>query len=420
MDNILSVSGLNNQIKSLLETTFQRVVVEGEVSNLTYHTSGHVYFSIKDDKSSIRCVMFRGNAAKLKFRLETGQSIIVDGGVSVYTPRGDYQISCFSVEPSGIGALALAFKQLKEKLEQKGWFDQERKKPLPETPTHLVLVTSETGAALQDMLRVAENRWQMLKISLINTLVQGEGAASSIAESIRCADSLNADVMIVGRGGGSIEDLWAFNEEIVAEAIYQANTPVVSAVGHEIDFLISDFVADVRAPTPSAAMEIVLPDSREMLLMLDSLMEQIVATQAKILLHKQEAFSHLIRSFQTQRIDSKIGLYEKEIADLTVRLNHLMQSRITQYEEHIPDLTENLTRWFQAVLQKKQALLESTRETFKSRDPKLLEHKGHAQVVKDGKVLDLEKLQENDQFSLQNAEWEIVAKVLTKSLLSCP
>ncbi|MDR2636164.1 MAG: exodeoxyribonuclease VII large subunit, partial [Campylobacteraceae bacterium] len=241
----VSVAELNRQIGALLESTFLHVRVEGEISRPTYHSSGHIYFTLKDNESAVSCVMFKGNAKGLKFALEEGLKVIADGSVTVYVPRGSYQINCLHVEPSGVGALAKAYEQLKIKLEKKGYF--ENKKPLPRFPSSIAVVTSATGAAWQDILKVAAKRWPLAKLILIPSLVQGEGAAASISRSVQKADTLGCDVMIVGRGGGSIEDLWAFNEEIVADAVYHAKTPIVSAVGHEIDYVISDFVADVRA-----------------------------------------------------------------------------------------------------------------------------------------------------------------------------
>lgn len=254
----LSVSSLNEQIKGLLEESFSRVLVEGELSRITFHNSGHIYFTLKDSLSSISCVMFRTNANKLKFQLKEGQKVIIDGALTLYKPRGSYQINCFSIEPSGQGALALAYEQLKQKLSDKGYFAQEIKKELPKFPKKIAFITSATGAALQDMLRVANSRFRAIEVDIYDVLVQGNYAATSIVQALRVADTKAYDIIVIGRGGGSIEDLWAFNEEIVADAIFEAKTFIVSAVGHEIDYLISDFVADLRAPTPSAAMQMCL------------------------------------------------------------------------------------------------------------------------------------------------------------------
>ncbi|RLA74486.1 MAG: exodeoxyribonuclease VII large subunit, partial [Epsilonproteobacteria bacterium] len=229
MNTPISVSTLNEQIKGILETTFSTIYVEGEVSNLTYHNSGHIYFSVKDSKSTISCVMFRGNAQYLKFRLEVGQKIVISGNITVYTPRGNYQLLCTKIEPSGVGALALAYEQLKTKLQIKGYFDKTIKKELPKYPKNIYVITSNTGAAIEDMKKILATRYPLAKMILLPTLVQGIGAKEDIVKNIKLADNLakkdDKSLIIVGRGGGSIEDLWAFNEEIVADAIFETNTP---------------------------------------------------------------------------------------------------------------------------------------------------------------------------------------------------
>lgn len=415
IESVLSVSELNEQIKSLLETTFARVRVEGEISNLTYHNSGHIYFSIKDDKSNIRCVMFRGNASRLKFRLESGQSIVVDGAISLYVPRGDYQVNCFSIEPSGIGALALAFKQLQEKLREKGWFDHSLKKPIPKFPNHVVLVTSATGAALQDMKRVAEKRWKLLKITVIDTLVQGEGSVDNIVHHIRYADSLNADVMIVGRGGGSIEDLWAFNEEKVAQAIYEAKTPIVSAIGHEVDVMISDFVADLRAPTPSAAIEMILPDENEMLMYLDSLMEEMIRHQNRILHTRQEALKHLNEAYQRHSIENKIAAFETEIKRIRTQLDQQLAYGFKRLETNLPELFSRLDRAMQQKISEKENLLKTIISAYETNNPARKSKKGYAQIIKEGKAVSLSEIAVNEAFSLQDSEYKIDVTATKKS-----
>ncbi|WP_300899841.1 exodeoxyribonuclease VII large subunit, partial [uncultured Helicobacter sp.] len=272
----LAVSELNAQIKSILEQTFMDILVCGEISSVKIHTSGHIYLTLKDEHSSIRCVMFKGNARSLKMTLEVGQNVEINGAISVYSPKGEYQILCKSIALAGIGELSRAFEALKTKLSAKGYFDSAHKKPLPRFPKRIALLTSATGAAKEDMLKVAQKRWENIHITLFNTIVQGVEAKDSIVRNIALADSFfgtkeGFDVLIIGRGGGSMEDMWAFNEECVAEAIFAARTPIVSAVGHEIDTFISDFVADIRAPTPSAAMEILLPDKNEYLRLLDEM-----------------------------------------------------------------------------------------------------------------------------------------------------
>lgn len=264
MNQSITVSELNRYVKELFSSDpiLRRVTVSGEVSNFTNHIkSGHFYFTLKDQNAAVKAVMFRGNAQRVPFRVENGMKVIVTGSVSVFERDGVYQLYCETMEPDGIGALYLAFEQLKEKLSRMGLFDPAHKKQLPPLPKKIGVVTSKTGAALQDIRNILSRRYPLGTLVVIPALVQGAQAADSIVEGIRMAeDAGDIDLLIVGRGGGSLEDLWCFNEEKVAYAIYNCPIPVISAVGHEIDFTISDFVADLRAPTPSAAAELCAPD----------------------------------------------------------------------------------------------------------------------------------------------------------------
>ena len=259
----LTVTQLTRRIRGLLEESFAIVLVEGELSNVKAAASGHLYFNLKDSGAQIRCVMFRNAAAGLRFELEDGLQAVLRGRLSVYEVRGEYQIQVLTLEPKGAGALQLAFEQLKRKLEAEGLFDPARKRPLPFLPRGVGIVTSARGAAIQDMLNVLERRFPTLPVLIYPATVQGEQAPGEIVAGIaalnRLAEAQNIDVIIVGRGGGSVEDLWAFNSEAVARAIHDSPVPVISAVGHEVDFTIADFVADLRAPTPSAAAELVVP-----------------------------------------------------------------------------------------------------------------------------------------------------------------
>ncbi|OIO39166.1 MAG: exodeoxyribonuclease VII large subunit [Candidatus Omnitrophica bacterium CG07_land_8_20_14_0_80_50_8] len=257
---IFSVSEITRNIRFILEESFSGIWVEGEITNFKSHTSGHMYFTLKDETAQIQCVMFRAENQKLDFELKEGLSVLCFGRVSVYPIRGQYQLYMERIEPKGVGALQLQFEQLKAKLKDEGLFDEAHKKEIPYLPARIGLITSIDGAALRDILNVLDRRFFSVNVIIHPVPVQGKGAAESIASAIGDFNELkNADVLIVGRGGGSLEDLWAFNEEIVARAIYNSAIPVISAVGHEIDFTIADFVADLRAATPSAAAEIVLP-----------------------------------------------------------------------------------------------------------------------------------------------------------------
>ena len=270
---ILSVSELNEHIKTLLDRDLllSEVCVRGELSNYKIYPSGHHYFTLKDQTSSLRCVMFKSSAGKLRFRPESGMGVTAFGRVSVYPRDGAYQLYCTALMPEGTGDLQVAFEQLKAKLEAEGLFDRSHKKPLPPIPEKIAIITSSAGAAVHDMIRILGHRWPMTKILLLPVRVQGAEAPAEIAGAIRYANEFHvADLIITGRGGGSIEDLWAFNDERVARAIYASEIPVISAVGHEPDVTISDYVADRRASTPSNAAEIAVPDAREMVDVLEN------------------------------------------------------------------------------------------------------------------------------------------------------
>ncbi len=279
MTSILSVSQINTYLKSIIEDdiNLRNIYISGEISNFTNHyRTGHLYFTLKDDKGAIKAVMFRQSASRLRFIPENGMQVLIRGSVGVYESGGVYQIYCDDMIPEGLGELTIAYEQLKAKLEDMGLFRAEHKKPIPEMPKKVGVITSPTGAALQDILSVLERRFPLAEVVFEGVQVQGDSAAPQIAAAIDKFSALRAaDVLIVGRGGGSIEDLWPFNEEIVAMAIYNCDIPVISAVGHETDFTIADFVADLRAPTPSAAAELAVPDYRELLFSIDKTLDSL-------------------------------------------------------------------------------------------------------------------------------------------------
>ncbi|OGP72495.1 MAG: exodeoxyribonuclease VII large subunit [Deltaproteobacteria bacterium RBG_16_50_11] len=292
--HVLKVSELTREIKDILEGKFYEIWVEGEISNLRIPPSGHIYFTLKDDFSQIRAVLFRLQARALRFVPEDGLHVICGGRVSVYEKRGEYQLILETMEPKGVGALQLAFLQLKERLEKEGFFAPGRKKPIPMFPQAIGIVTSPTGAVIRDMLNIIDRRFRNVRILLYPVRVQGEGAAFEIAAGIEYLNALNeVEVIIVGRGGGSIEDLWAFNEEEVARAIYHSKIPIISAVGHETDYTISDFVADLRAPTPSAAAELVVKDKREVKKILDHWEDRLENQMLQILEEIRSEVSYL-------------------------------------------------------------------------------------------------------------------------------
>ena len=409
----LSVSSLNEQIKTLIESSFVRVFVEGELSRITFHNSGHIYFTLKDKDSSIKSVMFKGNASKLKFRLEEGLKVVIDAAVSVYTPRGEYQLNCFMIEPSGQGALALAYEQLKQKLLAKGYFDPTRKKPLPKFPKRIALITSATGAALQDMLRVAEHRYRALEIDIYDVLVQGNSSAQNIVNALHVSDEKGYDIIILARGGGSIEDLWSFNEEIVADAIFEANTPIVSAVGHEIDYLISDFVADLRAPTPSAAMQMILPDTDELYQTLDALSQSYANTLSSKINNASVALLHIKKLYEQNSIEMQIKQKNIEIVQLQERFHQTIGFKLQNLQKEIEPLRGRLAHQIQTVLSQKQNRLSSLKENLSANNPKNRVLSGFAQISKAGKVISLEALHVDDSFELMNEKIKVTSKVIT-------
>ena len=287
---ILSVTQVNLYIKEKLENDvfMSNVTVKGEISNIKIHSSGHIYMSLKDEKGVIRAVMFRGNASKLAFKPDNGMKVVASGRISVYERDGNYQLYIDSMKQEGIGDLHIAFEKLKIQLSEEGLFDVKYKKPLPKYPKKVGVVTAPTGAAIRDIINVLTRRFSYSDVLLYPVLVQGENSAESIVSAIEWFnDKRAADVLIIGRGGGSIEDLWSFNEEIVARAIFKSEIPIVSAVGHEIDFTISDFVSDLRSPTPSAAAELVVPDERELISKFDNVLKRIKLCSSKILDNKR-------------------------------------------------------------------------------------------------------------------------------------
>ena len=363
---VYSVSQLNSYVKGVLDRdeNLAHIFVTGEISNFKAHYSGHLYMTVKDENASIKAVMFAGNAAKLRFRPENGMKILAFGTVSLFPRDGSFQLYINDMQPDGIGALNIAFEQLKKKLEAEGLFSQENKKPLPKFPQKIGVVTSSTGAAVQDIFNVLKRRYPVAEVVLRPCQVQGEGSAEDIAKAIYEFNNLNAaDVLIVGRGGGSIEDLWAFNEEIVARAVYASEIPVISAVGHETDYTICDFVADLRAPTPSAAAECAVPDIFELKTNLVSL--------------KQHMFS-LARN--------RIGVEKSKLASLekTLALRDPV-TNINEQRKELVYLAEKLSSLTNSVLDSNKSKVSALAGKLDALSPLSVISRGYALVEKDDK-----------------------------------
>lgn len=340
---VLTVSQLTQQIKALLEGKFVDVWVTGEISNYTRHSSGHHYFTIKDDKAEISCILWRSIAMSIKVRLKDGMKVVLYGDVSVYQLRGRYQLNVKWVVEEGIGKLELKFRELKERLLKEGLFDESHKKELPAFPSTIGIVTSPTGAAVRDMINVLRRRMPSCRIVLCPVAVQGPGAENEIADGIKMLNDFGeVDLIIVGRGGGSLEDLWAFNEETVARAIYSSNIPVISAVGHQVDYTISDFVADLRAPTPSAAAEIAVPDFREIDVQVRDMVARLrsgVGRTIEILRMRVEQAS---RSYLLRKPEEMLRGLQQTVDELHSRLTKAAELKIERYQSRIKLVDEKL------------------------------------------------------------------------------
>lgn len=391
---VLSVSQINFYIKSIIENdgSLQFVLVTGEISNLTVHQrSGHIYLSLKDSNSVISAVMFAGNARQLKFRLENGMKVICRGRISVYEPSGRYQLYIEDMQPDGVGALTLAFEQLKKSLAQKGLFDNAHKKPLPKFPKTIGVITSPTGAAVQDITNIIRRRFPSADIVLAPVLVQGESAPEQLVRAVnKFSASKIADVIIIGRGGGSAEDLWAFNDEQLAYAVYNCETPIISGVGHETDFTVCDFVADVRASTPSAAAELAVPDRQELM--------------SYYFKQKQYISAMLDRKIKTAQL--RLENQQRRMSASSPKL------KAEQLEKQLSAKSEKLTRFMNIYISDKENKLIAAKGKLDGLNPLNVLNRGYAIAEKDEKIITSSKqLKDGDDFTVILSDGKINAKV---------
>jgi exodeoxyribonuclease VII large subunit len=340
--SIWNVSQLTRRVKELLEREIGQVWLTGEISNFRVSPAGHAYFTLKDEQSQIDAVMFRGRMARLQFTPDSGLQVIVAGQVTVYERRGSYQIVCDEMHPKGVGALQLAFEKLKKKLSAEGLFDEARKKPLPLLPKRIGIVTSPTGAAIRDILNVLQRRFANVHVLLYPARVQGAEAAGDLVEGIRALDAMGVDVMIVGRGGGSVEDLWPFNEEAVVRAVSEARTPIISAVGHEIDFALTDFAADLRAPTPSAAAELVVREQREFVERLQSLRQRMAGAMAHVLREYRNRMNVVGASYVFRRPEELVRQWRQRLDETRMALERIVHDRMQNERQRLTGLLRSL------------------------------------------------------------------------------
>lgn len=392
-NKVFSVTQINTYIKRMFQSDYalRRISIKGQVSNCKYHSSGHIYFSLKDEGSQISCVMF-ANARYdgLKFELEDGQEVVVDGNISVYERGGSYQLYAQEIRLNGIGELYVAYEMLKQKLYEEGLFDHEKKKPIPKNPKKIGVVTARTGAAIHDIISTAKRRNPYVQLILYPAKVQGDGASDTIVAGIKALDQYGVDIIIVGRGGGSIEDLWAFNEENVARAIYEAQTPIISGTGHEVDTTIADYAADLRAATPTAACELAVPDIREV-------MEGITNREYTLRTLLKQVFRRYQMKLQRYQItianfDPRFQLQEQKmhLAELEEQIHAVMKNKMTAYQHKLELYTKELHGL--------------------SPTAKLINGFGYIEGSDGEPVTSVKKVKEGDQISLTISDGTIITK----------
>jgi|TARA_B110000116_G_scaffold272130_1_gene295351 exodeoxyribonuclease VII large subunit len=433
--DVLTVSQLNRRAKMLLETQLPLLWIEGEISNLSQPSSGHWYFTLKDAKAQVRCAMFKGRNGRVRFAPQQGQQVLLRGKVSLYEGRGDYQLIAEHMEEAGIGALQRAFEELKHKLEDEGLFASDNKKPLPTLPKRVALITSPTGAAVRDMVSVFERRYPLIDLVVLPVAVQGVDAPAQIARAINMACRMrNIEAIIVGRGGGSMEDLWAFNEEMVARAIFASKIPLISAVGHETDFTIADFVADIRAPTPSAAAELLSPDREEILaafeghevLLEDALWRKMDASQQKLehlrarLRHPGDKINGWAQQLDgleirlTRAVKSELHEQQQQLQQLKLRQSRFHpQEKLHDLQQQLKYLQQRLQHETDINLQQQRQRLAKACELLDSVSPLNTLKRGYAMVTdKAGNIVyDAANVSCGDSVSTQLASGKIICKV---------
>ena len=396
MKNVYSIRQVNLYISNMFRQDFMlnRIYVKGEVSNCKYHTSGHIYFSLKDDSGSLACVMFAGNRSGLKFQMQNGQSVIVLGSISVYERDGKYQLYAREIIQDGMGLLYEKFQALKQELEEMGMFAPEYKQPIPAFSRRVGIVTAPTGAAIRDIMNISYRRNPYVQLILYPALVQGEEAADSIVRGIELLDQSHVDVIIVGRGGGSMEDLWAFNEEKVARAIFHCETPVISAVGHETDFTIADYVADLRAPTPSAAAELAVAD--------------MAAIQGQLRDMQQRL---------QNRMSERLSDRKKELEHLQEKLKYVSpQHQIQEKYQRLTDIEEELQMLMQQTMKERRHQLMIYVERMKGMSPLEKLSQGYSYTVdaRGKKITATEQVQPGDLLQIYVSDGQILAEVKEK------
>ncbi|SFA71882.1 Exodeoxyribonuclease VII large subunit [Lentibacillus halodurans] len=439
-DKYLTVTALTRYIKRKFTTDphLKNIWLKGEISNFKHHSRGHMYLTIKDDHTRIQAVMFASNNRGLRFRPENGMNVLIRGEIGVFEQFGQYQLYIQQMEPDGVGSLYLAFEQLKEKLHKQGYFDKQAKRELPAFPEHIGIITSPTGAAVRDIITTIKRRYPIVQTTIIPALVQGENAPQSIAEAIdRASQQINCDVLIVGRGGGSIEELWSFNEEIVADAIFHAAIPVISAVGHETDITISDYVADVRAPTPTGAAEIAVPSQLELLDKINSIQRSLTRIVSEQISASRQTLNRMKQSYafrypeqlvvqKEQELDKNVERLEKAfsrewrrkhdlLTHLNARLLALHPSRqIDRTNKELKQFTKQINHLMTKQLEQKEARLQNVIEKLSLLNPLETMKRGYAiTYTSSGQLVkSVRHVAESDQIAVRLSDGKLQCRVL--------
>ena len=433
---ILSISELNNTVKGLLEKEFPFIYVEGEISNFSRPSSGHWYFTLKDEKAQIKCAMFRNQNRLVPFEPENGQQVVLYGKVTLYEGRGDFQIITTSLEVSGDGELRRSFERLKVSLQKEGFFDQKKKKAIPNFPNNIAIITSPTGAAIKDIFSVVYRRFPALGMTVIPTQVQGEEAVPQIVDAIETANKEQSsyDLILLSRGGGSLEDLWAFNTEPVAKAIFNSSIPVVSAIGHESDFTISDFVADLRAPTPSSAAEQITPDAKMIKNDISETSDRLVRAARRVTDSRQSELSHLIR--RIRHPSSRLNEFSQRLDDLErrilSRISNLLRikksklaerkistpiQKIQQVNDRAKQLSRLMSQSYATLIKNRQASLNEKSSQLEALGPLATLKRGYA-IVSDetsGKIIrNSDEITEGEKLEIRLSSGALTAQVVAK------
>ena len=414
-DKYLTVSQITRYLKYKFDNdeNLNTVFLKGEISNFKNHTTGHLYFTIKDENSRILAIMFRNNALKLKFKPTDGSKVLVVGKISVYEATGNYQIYVTDMQEDGVGNLYLEFEKLKKKLQEKGYFAKEHKKPIPKFPKKIGVITASTGAAIKDIITTINRRYRLAEVYLFPSLVQGENAKEDIVKKLKQADSFGCDVIILGRGGGSIEDLWPFNEEIVAEAIYNAKTPIISAVGHEIDFTISDFVADLRAPTPTAGAELAVPNSLELKQYIKQLELRLIKNATYIIEAKKKKLDYLTsRPILKNPMDIYV-IKQQKLDMLLEKALYLIKEKTNLANNQVAILQNNLVVNIDKQLKNKERVFERVLTKLETLNTISTIKRGYSITRKEGKVItELKNVKKEDVIKTEVQDGYITSKVL--------